>query len=252
MPPLPLVTLILTALPLVPLQAEFDLPGSTFNELPRQERVAPAAGIGTRPGSSKPGADPFMLMLNSRTVQQDMQLTEEQLRHLSHTGKLFRGQVEREGGPTGPAANKERAEQSQMARGAVAKILSPEQLERLRQIMLQIEGPCALTKDQRLAKQLRLEPARQQQIARICQKMDFKAEASLRPPPSGQRSCQSIQEGRQEVERIRSQGLNDARAVLSEAQAHDFARMQGAPIRLEPMMPPHCQDDGPLRGQNHQ
>lgn len=41
-----------------------------------------------------PGADPFMLLENSRQVQADLDLSEDQIRRLGHSGQLFRTQIQ--------------------------------------------------------------------------------------------------------------------------------------------------------------
>lgn len=209
-------------------------------ELPRQEFISPP-GMGVRPGSSMPGADPFMLLTNSRAVHQDLQLTEEQIRHLAHTGKLFRGQME-EGGASGkPPSADAMVQQVAMSRGAVAKILSSAQLDRLQQIMLQIEGPCVLAQDQRLAEQLGVDPGQQERIGHACREMGAQA-AAVRQPPPGQNPCRAMQQNREDVERIRAKSGKEVLALLTEIQKGEFRRLQGAKIVLEPMMPPECME----------
>jgi hypothetical protein len=209
-------------------------------QLPRDEFARPGAGIDGAPGGMLPGADPFMLLANSREVQRDLRLDEDQILHLRRTDQMFRTQLDELAHSPGASAQREAKREIWTDRGAIAKILMPEQLSRLNQIMLQIEGPCMVLHDKRMLDELGVEANQEQQLEGACSELGREIRRAFRPPAPGEDPCRGLEANRMRIGKIRARGRTRVLALLSSQQRRTLERMQGAKLVLEPMMPPEC------------
>src|ERR1019366_9624647 len=148
---------------LVPTQAAAQ--PAPFNSLPRgmlprQQDHMPGPLMGEAPGGELPGADPLQLLLNSFEVQHELRLTEAQIGRLQLAARNFRTQMQAlTAPPPGTAMDQAQAaiaRQMTDTRGMIARELAPEQLARLQQIMLQIEGPCLAMVDNQVGQHIGL------------------------------------------------------------------------------------------------
>lgn len=210
------------------------------SQLPKNELVPPGSAIGDTPGGMMPGADPFMLLENSRQVQADLDLSEDQIRRLGHSGQLFRSQLQELAHATDAASKSEMERQIWASRGAIAKILDRQQLQRLQQIMLQIEGPCLAVNDPRFSQELGLSEAQLTAMNNTCRQVATEMRAAFRPPAPGEEPCSAIYANRDRMEGLRAQGRARVVALLSSSQQRRLQDMQGRDLALEPMVPPQC------------
>ena len=210
------------------------------SQLPKNELVPPGAAIGDAPGGMMPGADPFMLLENSRQVQTDLELSEDQIRRLGHSGQLFRTQLQELAHATDAAAKSEMQRQIWTSRGAIARILDRQQLQRLQQIMLQIEGPCLAVNDPRFSQELDLSEAQLATMATTCRQVAAEMRAAFRPPTAGEEPCSALYANRDRLEGLRTQGRLRVVALLSSSQQRQLQKMQGRELALEPLVPPQC------------
>lgn len=212
--------------------------------LPRQQNQIPGPLIGEAPGGELPGADPLQLLLNSFEIQHDLRLTAAQIGNLQLAARNFRTQMQ---ALTAPAPGTS-PDQGQAAiargmadtRGMIARELTPEQLARLQQIMLQIEGPCLATVDNQLGQHLGLTNEQWKQLATVCHERDQQMRAAFRPPAPGANECQVAVGNRDRIEPIRARSDAQVLALLSAQQRTKFAAQQGSPMHLEPPMRPEC------------
>ena len=209
-------------------------------QLPNDEFAAPGAGIGNAPGGMMPGADPFMLLENSRQVQADLGLSEDQIRRLGHSGQLFRTQLQELAHATDESSKAEMKRQIWTSRGAIARILNPEQLQRLQQIMLQIEGPCLAISDPRFSRDLGLDETQLREMTTVCREMAKDMRDAFRQPESGEDPCVALRANRARIERFRAEGQAQVIALLSGSQQRRLRDMQGRKLVLDPVMPPQC------------
>lgn len=210
------------------------------NQLSPNEFVPPGAGIGDVPGGMMPGSDPFMLLENSRQVQADLGLSEDQIRRLGHSGQLFRTQLQELAHATDESSKAEMQRQIWTSRGAIAHLLTPEQLQRLQQIMLQIQGPCLAVNDTRFGQDLGLGEAQLQKMASVCRQVAADMREIFRPTAPGEDPCASLHANRARIEQIRAEGQTRVVAVLSPSQQRKLQDMRGRELALEPVMPPQC------------
>lgn len=222
----------------------FDPPPPPRGMMPRQQDAMPGAFAGEAPGAGLPGADPFQLLVNSFEVQRDLGLTRAQLANLQLAARNFRTQMQDFASPR-PGVSPEQA-QAAMAqhmagtRAMIARELAPEQLGRLQQILLQIEGPCLAVADRQLGQHLGFGGEQERRVGQVCQARLEQMRAAFRPPGPGLDPCQAAAGNRERIERIRARADEQALSLFSPQQRAQFVAMQGRRIALEPPMPPGC------------
>lgn len=224
--------------------APFDPSSPPRGLMPRQQNAMPGPLAGEAPGADLPGADPFQLLVNSFEVQRDLGLTRSQLANLQLAGRNFRTQMQELAAPRpGTPPEHARAAMAQHMAGTramIARELTPEQLARLQQILLQIEGPCLAVADRPLGQQLGLAGEQERQVAATCRSRLEQIRAAFRPPGPGLDPCQAAAGNRERIERIRARTDEQVLSLFSPQQRAHFTAMQGRRIPLEPPMPPGC------------
>ena len=212
--------------------------------LPRQQGEMPGPLIGEAPGAELPGADPFQLLLNSFEIQQELRLTRGQLDRLQLAARNFRTQMQALIMPQpGVATDQARAaigQQMMDTRAMIARELMPEQLARLQQIVLQIEGPCLAMADVQVGQRLSLTDEQWRQLGAVCNARIQQMRAVFQPSAPGLDQCKVIASNRDRIEGIRASSDGQALALFSPLQRTQFAGMQGRHLNLEPPMPPEC------------
>jgi hypothetical protein len=209
-------------------------------QLPPNEFAPPGAGSNDAPGGMMPGADPFMLLENNRQVQVDLGLSEDQIRRLSHSGQLFRSQLQELARATNVSSKAEIERQIWTSRDTIVHLLTPEQLQRLQQIMLQIHGPCLAISDTHFSQDLGLSEMQLQKMVATCRQVTMNMREAFRPPPSGEDPCLTLRTNRAQLEQLRTEGQARVVALLSAPQQRRLQEMQGRKLTLEPVMPPQC------------
>ncbi len=202
--------------------------------------MAPTPALLDTPGGLVPGADPFMLLENNREVQVDLGLTEQQIRRLGDTGQLFRAQVLDLARSTDPAAKVELERANWTSRGAIAHLLSPEQLRRLQEIMLQIQGPCLAIGDQRLGQDLDLSDDQVARMRTVCEELAGEMSRAFTAPVNGTDQCAALNSNRQRLAQIHRESRMRVVALLSEQQQQTLRRLEGAEFSGAPAPSTEC------------
>jgi hypothetical protein len=213
--------------------------------MPRPEWQTPGPMMSEAPGAQMPGADPFQLLENSKQVQDDLHLTQQQISHVALASRLFRTKLQELSSPK-PGLSKEQAEADIQrhvteTRGTIARELSPSQLARLQQIMLQLEGPCMAVMDPQVGQQLSVTPEQIHALTYACKDRATQMRQAFRPPSSLADFCPAMISNRDRVEQVRTQADDRIVALLSPQQRGVLDRMAGKKLALEPPMPPQCQ-----------
>jgi hypothetical protein len=212
--------------------------------LPRQQGEMPGPLIGEVPGAELPGADPFQLLLNSFEVQHELQLAPDQLDRLQLAARNFRTQLQAlTAPPPGVSMDQARAAiaaQMTDTRAMIARELRPEQLARLQQIVLQLEGLCLAMADAQIGQRLELTDDQWHRLGAVCMDRAQQMRAAFQPVGPGQDECQVVANNRERIEAIRAHSDEQALAVLTAQQRSQFVGMQGRHIDLEPPIPPEC------------
>ena len=213
-------------------------------QMPRPEWEVPGPMLAEAPGAQMPGADPFHLLLNSTEVQSDLGLTQDQLERLARAARNFRTKLQELSYPR-PGVPKEQAQSAIQShvmdtRGMIARELNPEQLARLQQIMLQLEGPCLAVVDPQLGQQLSITRDQGRAIGEVCRARAAQMRQAFHPPASKTDVCAQMAVNRDQIELIRARSDEQVMTLLSPQQKSMFVRMTGRRINLQPPMPPEC------------
>lgn len=196
------------------------------------------------PGGGMPGSDPFELLENSKTVQADLGLTPHQLENLHIASRNFHTELADLMRPQpGISPEEQRARIQQHianTRGMIARELSSEQLHRLQQIMLQIEGPCLAIMDTEVEHNLGLSSDQQRSLAAACQQRNNDMLRAFRPPAPGEDFCTAMSRNRDRISALRARADEHIISMLDPAQRATLTRMKGVILHLEPPIPPNC------------
>ncbi|MEQ1638149.1 MAG: hypothetical protein ABL903_15825 [Methylococcales bacterium] len=219
-----------------------------FTEIPSNIQNIPGPMAHSAPGASAPGADPFQLLMNNKAIQEDLRLTEAQLHHLASISGNFRTQVEES------SFRSEQDIQQQIRTGQqmINRILDPRQVDRFRQIILQIEGTCGVLMDPQALHHLEIEPdsAQFQEIGSICHNMNDQirnaGELSNRTYPND--PCSAIPVTWKQSQDIKQVAYQQITQRLTAKQQNILNEMQG---RLLVIPPPFC-NTNPPKGKYHE
>ncbi len=190
---------------------------------------------------SQPGADP-MELLQSEQVGSALGLSQDQagqLRQLAEQLRAGAGGRTRGASPGSQelAAQRTRLDQQvREARQQVAEILTAQQLQRLKQIVVQLD--VAALADPALATPLGLTPAQQRQLATSQAEgleaigTNFKAVRTRSGDPLAQ--CAGVTANRTSLDPLLQQSRQRTRGVLTAEQLATLQQLEGTPIRLAP------------------
>lgn len=211
--------------------------------MPRPESM-PMDSAEPVPGAQLPNADPFQLLENSPEVQADLQLTRDQLSRLDRASRNFREtlrELTSRRNDLGPDVRREKiAGHINDTRAMIARELSPAQLGRLQQIMLQLEGPCLAVIDPPLAEHLGLSSEQHEQIKQACAARLAQMQSAFLPVAAGASTCEAMSDNRRRVEIIRRDADEAIFSLLRPPQKELLRRLSGKKIVLTPPMPPQC------------
>jgi hypothetical protein len=190
-----------------------------------------------------PGQDPLLLLL-SPEVGARLGLTAtqtEQLRQLAaQAGPPGGGRSRGSAATAGIAGLSGQLEAlTRTVRASVARILTPDQLTRLRQILLQVDG--AALADPAMAGALNLTPEQQRALALDRQQtLDAIGEGHRLPRsrgPAGEVPCSALQANRTRLDPVLQQNQSRSRGVLTASQRSLLEQMEGKPLALTPPEP---------------
>lgn len=198
----------------------------------------PGRGQGNRMGGDSPN-DPAYL-LDSESVQKELALTGDQKTRLQQIrdddeengATFFRGLMR-----LTPEQMQTRFQQRASAmRKKIAKVLTPEQMQRLDEINIQAAGVTALSYAD-VAKELKLTAEQKEELNKLGEESRGKL-AGLYSPANGQPvgglSQQQLSERRNE---IRTQRNDESLGLLTEEQKAVFERLQGAKFDTNTIKP---------------
>jgi len=194
--------------------------------MPRPEMAFPEPSIAGATGPTMPGADPFQLLENSEEVQAELGLTQEQLRNLHLAAGNFRNKLADLSRPMPgeTQAQVDAAVQDHLAtmHMMMTRELSPRQIDRLQQILTQLEGPCAILNPQ-IAKRLNVDAEQSHAISEVCQRRSQEMRSAFKPPAPGEGFCAAAAGNRDRIEPIRAHADATVTALLAPQQQAAWA-----------------------------
>jgi hypothetical protein len=201
--------------------------------------LSPSAPVGPpyRDESLTAGMEPFQL-IRQRSVREELKLTEDQVQKIQAVldKQSFRGppRGEQSTAPAPRAARMGRKHQEDVLKG----LLRPEQIVRLRQIILQRQGGLALNNAE-TAEQLGLTESQRQQADTILDRLTQQL-AELRQARN--------REGPKKVEEARKAAGDEMLALLTSDQQDRWKELTGEPFTGEITFGPFGGRGGPPRG----
>jgi hypothetical protein len=214
-------------------------------EMPRPEFELPGPSIAEVPGAAMPGADPFQLLENSPEVQADLGLTQHQLENLHLAALHYQNKLPKlsrsQPGETPEQVRNEVQQHLLDTHHLIERELTPSQLDRLHQIMLQLAGPCIAVSDPQVGSRLGLSSGQSQALSEACQERSQEMRNAFRPPAPGEDFCAAAANNRERIRVIRASADVNITALLQPTQQATLVQMMGPKIKLEPPIPPNCQ-----------
>jgi hypothetical protein len=197
------------------------------------------------PGANRFGTDPLHLLQTTK-VKEELKITEEQSAKLAKVADKYDqqaasklGSVQLDGLSSQEKAGKEQEIREtgdkliESSRQEVSSILNPDQLNRLKQILLQVNGADAL-QDKEVAKQVGITP---EESAKI-QKLQASTNVMLRNSLGGHNGANQTQmsfgaANVRTADKINNQAQEKYMGALTPEQKEKLAKLSGAPFTLE-------------------
>lgn len=201
-------------------------------------------------GADRPDTDPLEL-LQSDQVKQELKITDEQAGKIQQVSQNFRQELKQtysglnlSGLPPEQQSQKLQEVSGQVqqdidqTRQEIGKVLTPEQVNRFKQISLQIYGFGVLNSDQ-FTQDLKLTADQEKQLNDLRQQVVEKMRASWEVPPTdAQKRTEVIDANRKRMEQILQQSNEEALAVLTPEQKKTLDTLKGEKFNFTPPSPP--------------
>jgi hypothetical protein len=165
------------------------------------------------------------MLAGQESVRQELKLSEEQIAKLDDQAETIREKFRDAFSLEGEERTKKIQELTQENEKAVAEILKPEQMKRLKQISYQQQGAAAF-RNAEVAKALELSDEQKEQI----QKINEDTLAQMRELFQG---GGLDDEGRKKLEELRKDAADKADKLLTDKQRTAWKELQGAPFKGE-------------------
>jgi hypothetical protein len=210
-------------------------------ETPKESSLPNPDVLEVLPGASRPGSDPLQL-IQAEQVQKELELSDNQIEQLQQIDQQVRSQLNQRS--RGIDTSQDMEKEVQDARQQVAGVLQPDQLERFREILLQVNGwapepPPSRSRGLNFQNPIQLNSEQQQELTDLQKEM----QQSMRSSFSRSRSsdpeaiCRTVNDNREKIEPIRQAIQQQALEALTEEQQATLEELKGEPFALEP---PDC------------
>jgi Spy/CpxP family protein refolding chaperone len=214
-------------------------------QIKSNESAPPPSSMIGLPGANRFGTDPLHLLQTTK-VKEELKITEEQSAKLAKVADKYDqqaasklGSVQLDGLSSQEKAGKEQEIREtgdkliESSRQEVSSILNPDQLNRLKQILLQVNGADAL-QDKEVAKQVGITP---EESAKI-QKLQASTNVMLRNSLGGHNGANQTQmsfgaANVRTADKINNQAQEKYMGALTPEQKEKLAKLSGAPFTLE-------------------
>lgn len=201
------------------------------------QRGGPPGGGGFRPGGGRPGGgDPTLMLLGIEEVQTELQIDPDQKAALAKLREQarperpnldFGSMTEDERREAFEKMQKQREQRNAELKEQLIEVLLPEQMERLEQIVLQVQGVRALANDE-VAGRLGMTDEQKKKLGEVREQLQQEMGPKMRELfASGDR--EAVREGMRKVgEEMQEKVL----AVLTSDQRKQFDEMKGEKFEM--------------------
>jgi Spy/CpxP family protein refolding chaperone len=207
---------------------------------PKDEGNLPPPSMVGLPGASRYGTDPLHLLQTSK-VKKELNITDEQSAKLAKIAdKYDREAASKLGSGRAVALSAQSIRETgdkliETSRQEVSSVLNGDQLNRLKQILLQVNGAEAL-QDKEVAKQIGFTAGESEKLKKLLAQTSNELRGSLGVGPVGSTDPNQIQIqklGAQGPAKIDNQVQNQYLGVMTGEQRQKLETLRGAPFTLE-------------------
>jgi hypothetical protein len=206
---------------------------------PNDEAALPPPSMIGLPGSSRYGTDPLHLLQTAK-VKKELKITDEQSAKLAKIGEKYDREAAsklgngRTDGLSAQAIRETGDKLIESSRQEVSTVLNPEQLNRLKQILLQVNGAEAL-QDKEVAKQVGFSAEESAKLQKLMAQTNDKLRGSFGTARSGDsnQTQKIIGANTRSAEKIDDQAQNQYLSVMTADQKQKLEALRGAPFTLE-------------------
>src|ERR1700720_508008 len=207
----------------------------------KDESSPPPASMVGLPGASRFGTDPLHLLQTAK-VKQELKITDDQSAKIAKVADKYDreaasklGNVQTEGISAAKAQEiRDTGDKLiETSRQEVSSILNPDQLNRLKQILLQVNGADAL-QDKEVAKQVGITPEESAKIQKLQAQTNSILRQSLGMPKSGgPTQPQMLGANIETADKINNHAQDQYLGALTPEQKQKLDQLRGAPFTLE-------------------
>jgi hypothetical protein len=201
--------------------------------------LPPPSMIGL-PGASRYGTDPLHLLQTAK-VKKELNITDEQSSQLAKIAdKYHREAASKLGNGRTEGLNAQSIRQTgdkliESSRQEVSAVLNPAQLNRLKQILVQVNGPESL-QDKEVAKQVGFTAGESEKLKKLLDQTSNELRGTLGTGPIGINDPNQIQKfgaNPPNVAKIDNQVRNQYLGVMTAEQKQKLETLRGAPFTLD-------------------
>lgn len=195
-----------------------------------------------------PLADPFHLIACSKGVRKELGISQKQLSQLREMEPLFRTELRELSYHKDRKSLNAIQRHIEAARNGMGRILDPAQLKRLRQLLLQLHGPCSVVKDQKLSALLKISDQQAKEINSILQALAAKSnQIHTQQQKNNQQAAVSSLSGIAAKQSQMQQVLQDLNSkvykLFNDEQKKNYREAVGEPFEFRLEDDPACLDD---------
>jgi Spy/CpxP family protein refolding chaperone len=226
------------------LAATLSLSSFAKAQIKTNESAPPPPSMVGLPGASRFGTDPLHLLQTGK-VKQELKITEEQSAKLGKVADKYDREAASKLGSVqldGLNAQEKSAKAQEIrdtgdkliesSRKEVSSILNPDQLNRLKQILLQVNGADAL-QDKEVAKEVGITPEESAKIQKVQTQTNEGLRSNLPKSGANQSQMELGSSAVRSAEKIDNHANEQALGALTAEQKQKFEKLAGAPFTLE-------------------
>lgn len=194
-----------------------------------------------------PLADPFHLVVCNQGVQKELEITKEQLSQFRVMEPLFRSELRELSHRKDPESNKDIQRHIDTARDGMGRILDSSQIERLRQLLLQLHGPCSVVSDPKLSTLLKITDQQAEKMNEILHVLEAESDRIYAQEQKNSRQTPEASFHNAEVKQKQMQQLlqtlnRKVYSLFSEKQKRIYKDAEGEPFEFKLEKDPACLD----------
>lgn len=212
----------------------------TEAQTPNESRMPDATTMQSLPGAARPGSDPLQL-LQLEEVQKELKLTDAQIEQLKKISDQAHSQVTQSQRSRGTMKQTALTRGVETTREEVASVLKPNQLERLRQVLLQVNGwspePAGTrTRGTNRPDPLRISSEQQKKLVSVNEQgqQQLRSNFTRTRSTNAQEICNTIMSNRERMQPIREEKKEQVLASLSSEQRTTLDKLKGETFELQP------------------